>query len=166
MSAPEPAGRGDAGGASAGGSGTVDSGAVDSGAVDGVGVRGVGVRGVGVDAVDVARFRAVLARRPAMVARLFTDDERRYAEGTRDPGSRYAARFAAKEATLKAFGVGLGATDFHELEVVRAEGGAPGLVLRGRAAALAERLGVRRCHISLTHTDLVAVATVVAEGDA
>lgn len=123
-----------------------------------------GVRGVGVDAVDVARFRAVLARRPTVADRLFTDEERRYAEAARDPGPRYAVRFAAKEAALKAFGVGVGAADFRELEVVRAEGGAPGLVLRGRAAALAQRLGVARCHLSLTHTDLVAVATVVAEG--
>jgi holo-[acyl-carrier protein] synthase len=120
------------------------------------------VRGIGVDAVDVARFRALLERRPGLAARLFTAGERGYAEGTRDPGPRYAVRFAAKEATLKAFGAGLGAADFHDMEVLRDGEGAPTLRLVGRAAALADRLGVGHCHVSLTHTDLVAVATVVA----
>jgi holo-[acyl-carrier protein] synthase len=123
------------------------------------------VRGIGIDAVDVARFRMVLARRPGLARRLFTEAERSYAEKGKDPGSRLAARFAAKEAVLKALGVGIGAADFHEVEVVRTNDGVPGLTLAGRAAALAERRGVRWWHISLTHTDLVAVASVVAEGD-
>jgi holo-[acyl-carrier protein] synthase len=124
------------------------------------------VRGIGVDAVDVARFRMVLARRPGLAGRLFTDAERSYAQSGRDPGSRLAARFAAKEAVLKALGVGIGATGFREVEVVRGDGGAPRLALAGRAAALADERGVRWWHLSLTHTALVAVASVVAEGDA
>jgi len=129
-------------------------------------VDGGRVRGIGVDAVDVARFRTVLARRPGLARRLFTEAERSYAESGRDPGSRLAARFAAKEAVLKALGVGIGATGFHEVEVVRGDDGAPRLFLAGRAAALAAARGVRWWHISLTHTDLVAVASVLAEGDA
>jgi holo-[acyl-carrier protein] synthase len=124
------------------------------------------VRGIGVDAVDVPRFRMVLARRPGLARRLFTDAERAYAESGKDPGSRLAARFAAKEAVLKALGVGIGATDFHEVEVVRGDDGVPRLSLVGRAAALAARRGVRWWHLSLSHTDLVAVASVLAEGDA
>ncbi|HXQ75538.1 MAG TPA: holo-ACP synthase [Acidimicrobiales bacterium] len=124
------------------------------------------VRGIGVDAVDVARFRAVLARRPRLERRLFTDAELSYARSGRDPGPRLAARFAAKEAVLKALGVGIGATGFREVEVVRGADGAPRLSLEGRAAALAAARGVRWWHVSLTHTDLVAVASVVAEGDA
>jgi holo-[acyl-carrier protein] synthase len=123
------------------------------------------IRGVGVDAVDVARFRTVLARRPRLAGRLFTDAERSYAESGQDPGSRLAARFAAKEAVLKALGVGIGAADFREVEVVRGENGAPRLALGGRAATLATARGVRFWHVSLSHTDLVAVASVVAEGD-
>jgi holo-[acyl-carrier protein] synthase len=119
-----------------------------------------------VDAVDVARFRMILARRPKLAHRLFTDAERSYAESGRDPGARLAARFAAKEAVLKALGVGIGATGFREVEVVRGDDGAPSLCLVGRAAALAAARGVRWWHISLTHTDIVAVASVVAEGDA
>ncbi len=129
-------------------------------------VDGGRIRGVGVDAVDVARFRTVLARRPGLARRLFTDGERSYAESGRDPGRRLAARFAAKEAVLKALGVGIGATDFHDVEVVRGADGAPHLWLAGRAAALASARGVRWWHVSLTHTDLVAVASVVAEGEA
>jgi holo-[acyl-carrier protein] synthase len=123
------------------------------------------MRGIGVDAVDVARFRAVLERRPALAQRLFTDAERSYAESTKDPGSRLAARFAAKEAVWKALGVGIGATDFRDVEVVRGDNGVPHLALAGRAAAVAVARGVRWWHLSLTHTDLVAVASVVAEGD-
>jgi holo-[acyl-carrier protein] synthase len=123
-----------------------------------------GVCGIGVDAVDVARFRRVLARRPNIVDRLFTETERAYAERSRDPGPRLAVRFAAKEAVLKALGVGVGAAGFRDVEVVRAENGEPGLALSGRAAALSLGRGISRWHVSLTHTDVIAVATVVAEG--
>ena len=122
------------------------------------------VCGIGVDAVDVVRFRQVLARRPGIVDRLFTDTERAYAARTRDPGPRLAVRFAAKEAVLKALGVGVGAAGFRDVEVTRADNGEPGLSLTGRAAALSTGRGIDRWHLSLTHTDTVAVATVVAEG--
>jgi len=128
-------------------------------------VDGGRVRGIGVDAVDVARFRSILARRPGMAGRLFTEAERSYALSGKDPGPRLAARFAAKEAVLKALGVGIGATGFRDVEVVRGGDGAPRLALVGRAAELAAARGIRWWHISLTHTDLVAVASVVAEGD-
>ncbi|HXQ59875.1 MAG TPA: holo-ACP synthase [Acidimicrobiales bacterium] len=132
---------------------------------DGAEAMGTRVRGIGIDAVDVARFRAVLERRPAVAGRLFTDAERSYAASGKDPASRLAARFAAKEAVLKALGVGIGAADFHDVEVVRDPGGAPRLALAGRAATLAAARGVRWWHLSLSHTELVAVASVVAEGD-
>jgi len=122
------------------------------------------VRGLGVDAVDLARFKEVMTRRPALVDRLFTEAERAYAERSIDPAPRLAARFAAKEAALKALGVGMGSADFRDVEVVSGEGGAPRLAVHGRAAALAAARGVRRWHVSLTHTDTVAVASVVAEG--
>ena len=116
------------------------------------------------DAVDVIRFRQVIERRPALVDRVFTASERRDAERGGDPGPRLAERFAAKEAVWKALGVGEGAVGFRDVEVVRAHGGAPSLSLTGRAASLAVRRGVDRWHVSLTHTDIVAVASVVAEG--
>lgn len=122
--------------------------------------------GVGIDAVDLDRFRGVLARRPLLAERLFTDGERRYAISAQDPVPRMATRFAAKEATMKALGVGLGAFAFAEVEVVREGLGGPALVLAGSAAELARRAGVVRWHVSLTHTDLVAVAMVIAVGGA
>ena len=118
--------------------------------------------GIGIDAVEVDRFRRVLDRRPALAGRLFTDAERSGAGGGRDPAPRLAARFAAKEAVMKALGVGLGAFAFHEVEVVSLASGAPTLVLTGRAAALADGLGVAGWRVSLTHTDSVAEAVVVA----
>jgi holo-[acyl-carrier protein] synthase len=122
----------------------------------------MGIVGIGVDAVDVARMRGVLERTPTFRER-FTDGERADAEQRNDPSERYAARFAAKEAVMKALGVGLGAFGFHDVETVLAESGAPSLVLRGPAKDLADAAGVTRWHLSLTHTATTAVAMVIAE---
>ncbi len=121
-----------------------------------------GVSGIGIDAVDLERFRALLGRRRGLAGRLFTDAERAYAGAAADPVPRLATRFAAKEAVLKALGLGLGAFRFAEVEVVREGLDAPFLVLHGSATARARRAGVSAWHLSLTHTDLVAVAVVVA----
>jgi len=115
------------------------------------------VIGIGIDAVEVGRFRRVLARRPALAARVFTEGER--AVGVQG----LAARFAAKEAAMKALGVGLGAFAFHDVEVVRAPSGAPSLRVTGQASVLAARLGVSSWKVSLTHTATMAQAVVVAE---
>ena len=122
------------------------------------------MRGVGIDTVDVDRFRAVLARRPGVAGRLFTAGELAYAGRSADPAPRLAARFAAKEAAMKALGVGLGAFGFHDVEVTRAESGEPSLTLTGTAAQLASQRGVEKWWLSLTHTALVAQALVLAEG--
>ena len=120
------------------------------------------VVGVGIDAVDLARFRRTLARTPGLRDRLFTAAERAEAARQRDPTARLASRFAAKEAVMKALGVGLGAFSFQDVEVTRSESGAPALVVRGTAAALAADRGVRDWRISLTHTNAVAEAIVLA----
>lgn len=114
------------------------------------------------DLVEVDRMRTVLARTPTLVERLFTPGERAYAEAAKDPSQRYAARFAAKEAAMKALGVGLGAVDWHDIEVVRSASGAPELRVTGRAYELAVDAGVRAWKVSLTHTDSMAEAVVVA----
>jgi holo-[acyl-carrier protein] synthase len=118
--------------------------------------------GIGLDAVEVDRFRRVLQRTPGVARRLFTEAERAYGESRPDPAQRLAARFAAKEATMKALGVGLGAFRFHDVEVVRAPSGAPSLHLSGRAAELATEQGVTDWRISLTHTEAMAEAVVVS----
>jgi holo-[acyl-carrier protein] synthase len=118
--------------------------------------------GIGIDAVEVDRFRRVIARTPGVVRRLFTEGEQAAGARRKDPAQRLAARFAAKEAVMKALGVGLGAFKFHDVEVVNAPSGKPGLVLRGKAAALAAEQGVRGWELSLTHTDRTAQAVAVA----
>ena len=118
--------------------------------------------GIGVDLVEVDRMRTALSRTPSLAVRLFTDAERSYAESAKDPAERFAARFAAKEAVLKALGVGLGAAEWHDIEVIRSDAGAPSLVITGRAAALADAAGVTRWLLTLTHTRSTAEAIAVA----
>ena len=119
--------------------------------------------GVGTDLVDLDRFRLAAERTPGILTRYFTEGERAYAERRQDPTERYAARFAAKEAVMKALGVGLGACEMAEIEVVRDEdSGAPDLRLHGKAAILAADRGVTAWHLSLTHTDTSAHAIVIA----
>ena len=126
----------------------------------------------GIDLVHVPRFAEVLRDREAFEAAVFTDDERAYCNRFPDPAPHFAARFAAKEATLKAHGIGIMATGvdrkLREVEVVRV-GTAPTLALSGKPAAEAERLGVTDTSVSLTHDGDHAMATVMLladEGDA
>jgi holo-[acyl-carrier protein] synthase len=97
-----------------------------------------------------------------MAGRLFTEAERSYASSLANPAPSLAARFAVKEAVMKALGVGLGAFDWSDVEVRRRSGGAPELEVRGRAALLAAERGVAAWHVSITHTDGVASAAVAA----
>jgi holo-[acyl-carrier protein] synthase len=120
------------------------------------------VIGIGNDLVDIARFRRALERTPKLRERLFTESERSYADARADPTERYAVRFAAKEAVMKALGVGLGEIQLRDIEVQRAESGAPQIVLHGTAAELAESRGVRRWLVTLSHSETVAQAIVVA----
>jgi holo-[acyl-carrier protein] synthase len=115
--------------------------------------------GVGVDIVDVARFEASLERTPALAARLFTEVERDL------PVHSLAARFAAKEAFIKAMG-GSGAMGWHDMSVAPTNGQAPTFSLTGEAAKLADGRGVTGIHLSLSHDGGQAVAFVVAEGGA
>jgi holo-[acyl-carrier protein] synthase len=120
------------------------------------------VIGIGIDAVDLDRFRRLLARRPKIAERIFTDSERSTLSARLDPAPGLAARFAAKEATMKALGTGLGGVRFTEIEVVGGTPDAPHLKVSGLAAKRAEALGVRSWAVSLTHTDALAMAVVVA----
>jgi holo-[acyl-carrier protein] synthase len=120
--------------------------------------------GVGLDMEEIPRFAALLARWGDRIERrLFTEGERAYARGKAREASHFAARFAAKEATLKALRVPAGLT-WHEMEVVGGGRRPPEMVLRGRALEAATALGVARMHLTLTHTDSVAAAVVIAEG--
>jgi holo-[acyl-carrier protein] synthase len=118
--------------------------------------------GLGIDAVDIERFRRSLERTPSMRGRIFVETELDYVAPKADPVPSLAARFAAREATMKALGLGLGAFGFHEVWVARAPSGVPSLMVVGRAAELAAAAGVRHWQLSLSHTDAVAVAVVAA----
>lgn len=124
-----------------------------------------GVLGLGTDLVEVERMRRALARQPGLRTRLFTVDEWDYAARHHDPHPHLAARFAAKEAVMKALGRGMSSMGFAEIEVARSSAGVPSVRLSGSAASIAEDAGVTGWHLSLTHTDLMAQAVAIAVGD-
>ena len=119
--------------------------------------------GVGIDLVELDRFRAAIDRTPGLVDKLFSDHEREYAFRRGDPTERLAVRFAAKEAVMKALGVGLFAFAYRDVEVVRDASGVPTLRLTGKARELSDERGISRWHLSLTHTERAAQAIAIAE---
>jgi holo-[acyl-carrier protein] synthase len=121
------------------------------------------VIGIGVDVVDVERFRTALARTPSMRERIFTPVELSYVAAKADPVPSLAARFAAREAVMKAMGLGLGAFGFHDVWVEVLTSGAPLLKVTGRAAGLADERGILRWHLSISHDGPVATAIVAAD---
>lgn len=123
--------------------------------------------GIGVDLVRVARVRQAIERwHERFLERVFTPDEVAYARGRHDPAEHLAARFAAKEATLKALGTGLSmGVRWREMEVRRERGGRPRIHLSGRTAEVGLERGVRALHVSLAHDGEYAMAQVLAEGD-
>jgi len=123
------------------------------------------ILGIGIDLCDVERIGRLLEKdRKRFVRRVFLAAEAAYCEARRRPAIHYAARFAAKEAFMKAVGTGwrLG---WWQVEVVRGPSGRPELALSGRAAEVMQRRGMRRAHLSLTHSPQAAAAVVVLEGD-
>lgn len=119
------------------------------------------ILGVGVDLVSVPRLAQILARSPRFAARVFHVREQTQAAGRPE---RLAARFAAKEAWLKAMGLPLFSVPLVDVWVDLADNGQPRLELSGRAAELAAERGVAACHLSLSHTAETAAAFVVLEG--
>jgi holo-[acyl-carrier protein] synthase len=121
--------------------------------------------GMGVDIIEVPRVRAAIERfGERFTNRLFTEAEIRYCESKANKYERFAARFAAKEAALKAIGTGLShGISWQDVEIVREPSGRPTLVFRGKAGEFSSRLGVRRSSVSLSHTEQVAFAQVILE---
>lgn len=119
--------------------------------------------GIGVDVVDTERFRGVLERTPALRTRLFTTAEQ-LRDGEPRPVASLAARFAAKEALIKAFGSSAGLS-WQELEVVADDQRNPSLTLHEGAQRVADERGVSAVHLSLSHDGGIATAFVVIEGE-
>jgi holo-[acyl-carrier protein] synthase len=122
------------------------------------------IRGVGTDIVAVGRIERASRRCPELLERLFTATERAYCEKQHRCFESYAARFAAKEALLKALGTGgRDGISWQDMEVVRDGRGRPELVLGGQALEAARRRGVNAVHLSLSHSREYATAVVVLE---
>jgi holo-[acyl-carrier protein] synthase len=122
--------------------------------------------GTGVDLCEVDRIAKALAAAHGkrLQERVFTPREIAYAESKANRTERYAARFAAKEAGMKALGTGWrGGIGWQDLEVANLPSGRPTLRLHGKAAEIAEKLGVRNVSLSLTHTAGQAMAMVILE---
>ena len=115
----------------------------------------------GVDIIEISRIAGVLARYgDRFLRRVYTPGEIDYCRGR---PANLAARFAAKEAAMKALGTGIRGVGWQDIEVVRAESGAPSLLLHGRAKARADRLGIRQMALSLSHSREYAMAFVMAQ---
>ncbi|MBN1269204.1 MAG: holo-ACP synthase [Kiritimatiellae bacterium] len=128
----------------------------------------LGVVGVGVDLVENARMRETLSQWGGRFKhRVFVEDEQAYCESKAEPWRHYAGRFAVKEAVSKAFGTGVGEhVGWLDIEVTRNHHtGAPSVRLTGKAGELAQRRGVRRILVSLSHTRDYAVAEALLLGE-
>lgn len=121
----------------------------------------------GIDIVEVYRIAETIAKTPRFTERVFTVEERTYCEGKgKAAAASYAARFAAKEAFMKALGTGWrGKLAWQEIEVVSNAAGAPGFNVTGEAARMLTAEGASRVHLSLSHTSEHAVAVVIFEAD-
>lgn len=123
--------------------------------------------GMGIDIAEVERVKAAIERHgEAFLRRVYTPRERQYCEKFKNKYERYAGRFAAKEATMKALGTGWSRGGrWVDVEVVRQSGGRPTISLAGEAAKVASALGVERVALSITHTSAQAFAQVIFEGE-
>lgn len=122
--------------------------------------------GIGVDIAEVDRVRAAIERHgERFLARVYTPEERRYCESKPNLYERFAGRFAAKESAMKAIGTGWKrGVAWRDFEVARAASGQPIIRFGGKAAEIANSLGVKRALVSISHTEREAIAQVVLEG--
>jgi holo-[acyl-carrier protein] synthase len=120
---------------------------------------------IGIDIIEVHRVREVMSRTPRFVERVYTVAERAYCDGRGVVAAQhYAARFAAKEAALKALQTGwAGGIAWQDIEVAAKDSGAPILLFHGRVLELYEESGARAAHLSISHTTEHAIAQVILE---
>jgi holo-[acyl-carrier protein] synthase len=120
---------------------------------------------IGIDIIEVRRVRETIERTPRFAERVFTAAERAYCESRGAVAAQhYAARFAAKEAALKALQTGWsGGISWQDVEVSAKESGAPLVFFHGRARELYEQSGATTAHISIAHTTEHAIAQVILE---
>jgi len=121
--------------------------------------------GTGIDIAEVPRIRQSIERfGERFLQRIFTVGEIRYCDSKANRVERYAARFAAKEAAMKALGTGWNyGVRWRDCEVVRMPSGRPTIAFHGKAAEFAAKLGVKNAALSLSHTEVQAIAQVILE---
>ncbi|MBL4653892.1 MAG: holo-ACP synthase [Flavobacteriales bacterium] len=123
------------------------------------------ILGIGVDIAEVDRITRSVSDGNHFKKRVFTEIEQNYCDGLKNFGESYAARYAAKEALFKALGTGWrGELKFTEVEVVNNELGKPKIFLHGEAKRMADKMGVKSVHVSLSHTKETAIAYLILEG--
>ena len=121
--------------------------------------------GTGIDIEEVSRVRASIERfGNRFLHRIYTEGEIRYCDSKANRVERYAARFAAKEAAMKALGTGWShGVRWRDCEVARMPGGRPTIKFHGEAGEIAARLGVKNAALSISHTTEQAIAQVILE---
>jgi holo-[acyl-carrier protein] synthase len=120
---------------------------------------------IGIDIIEVARIREVLLRTPRFAERVYTERERAYCDSRGAVAAQhYAARFAAKEAALKALQTGWrGGISWQDVEISSRESGAPYLIFTGEVLEVFKRFGATTTHLSMSHTTQHAIAQVILE---
>jgi len=123
--------------------------------------------GTGIDIAEVDRIKAAMGRfGRRFLERIFTAEEIRYCESKANKAERYAGRFAAKEAAMKAIGTGWSrGVTWQDVEVRRFPGGRPTIAFHGKAVEFFQKLGAVRVHLSITHTGGQAMAQVILESE-
>lgn len=122
--------------------------------------------GIGTDIVSIQRIEKAVERfEEKFINKIFTDGEMFYCNGKKEKAPYLAARFAAKESVMKALGTGISkGIGFKDIEVARTQGKRPDIILHGKGKEMAESLGVKDIHLSISHDAGFAVAFVVIEG--
>jgi holo-[acyl-carrier protein] synthase len=123
----------------------------------------------GVDLVEISKFKKIFMKNKGLVSDVFTEQEIGYCTSKKDPYIHFAARFAAKEAGLKALGIGMSGTGIdntlREIEVVNAPSGRPELVFHGWADKISTKRKISQATVSISHSGNYAVATVILTGE-
>jgi holo-[acyl-carrier protein] synthase len=122
------------------------------------------IAGIGTDIIEICRVKRVIEKNPAFTSKVYTKGEIAYCESKADPGLSYAARFAVKEAFMKALGTGWNhEVAFRDIETVTNPDGSPTLVISGATKTAMDKRNIIAMHVSISHEKQYAVACVVLE---
>ena len=122
------------------------------------------IQGIGTDIIEVNRMSERLKKEQGFISSIFTPKEIEYCEKFKFKAQNYAARFAAKEAFLKAIGTGWrNGLSFNQIEITNNKLGKPEINVTGKAREIIDEMKIKNIHVSLTHSDEYSVATVIIE---